>query len=80
VGEHLGNGDLLFAVGAELRPVLGDRRVVVEQAVLGEHVHDGRGRPLAVDQLLNRVRASTGRPLAGSASPKQALTTSSPCR
>ena len=34
-----------LAVGTELRPQLGDPRVVIEDATLGEHVHHGRGHP-----------------------------------
>jgi hypothetical protein len=45
VGEHVGYGDGLLAVGGELGPVLGDRGGVGEQAPLGKHVHEGRDRP-----------------------------------
>ena len=38
--------DLPFAIGGELRPVLGDRRVHVEDAAVGEQVGDDRARAL----------------------------------
>jgi len=47
VVEDLAHGHRLLAVGGELRPQLRDRRVVAEQAALGEDVGHGRGRPLA---------------------------------
>ena len=40
------DGDRRLAVGAELRPVLGDGRVVVDQAAVGQPVDDGRGHAL----------------------------------
>ena len=42
VPHHLADGDLGLAVGAELGPVLGDRRVVVDQSAVGEAVDDRR--------------------------------------
>jgi hypothetical protein len=47
VVQDLAHGHGLLAVGAELRPQLGDRRVVAEQAALGQDVGDGAGRRLA---------------------------------
>src|SRR4029450_2890589 len=44
--QDLAHGHGLLAVGAELRPQLGDRGVVGEPAALGELVGDGGGRAL----------------------------------
>ena len=44
--HHLADGDLRLAVGAELRPVLGDGRVVVDQGSVDEPVDDRRGHAL----------------------------------
>ncbi len=46
VPHHVANGDLRLAVGAELRPVLGDGRVVVDQRSVDEPVDDRGGHAL----------------------------------
>ena len=40
------NRQMRLAVGPELRPILGNRRVVVDQPPVDESVDDGRGHPL----------------------------------
>ena len=65
VVEDLAHGHGLLAVGGELRPQLGDRRVVAEQAALGQDVGHGRGRALddreVVEQRAGVDRAAAGR-------------------
>ena len=46
VPHDVADGDVGLAVGAELGPVLGDRRVVVDQPAVGQPVDDRRGHPL----------------------------------
>ena len=46
VPHHLTNGEVRLAVGAELRPVLGNRRVVVDQPPVGEPVDHGGSHTL----------------------------------
>jgi hypothetical protein len=47
VCQDVAHGRGLFAVGAEFRPQLNKRGVVIERATLCEHVRYGRGRTLA---------------------------------
>ena len=54
VAQHMPHGHLFFAMSAEFRPHLHDRRVVSEQAALDEHVSDGRGRGLADRVVVER--------------------------
>lgn len=46
VPHHLADGGLLLAVGRELRPVLRDRRLVIDQPPIGEPVDHGGGHAL----------------------------------
>ena len=46
VPHHLADGDLRLAVGAELRPVLGDRGFVVDQRAVDEPMNDRGGHAL----------------------------------
>ena len=46
VAEHLADGDRLFSPLRELRPVLGDRVVVVEHAAVHERVEESGHHPL----------------------------------
>ena len=46
VAQHLGHGDGALAVGAELRPEVGDGRIEVELAAVLEHQHHDGGHGL----------------------------------
>src|SRR5215217_1569938 len=65
VAESVADEDALFAVLAEFRPVLGDRIVVADLALLGQDVQGGRGDPFAdgVDreERIRRDRRAQGR-------------------
>jgi hypothetical protein len=64
VVQDLAHGHGLLAVGAELRPQLGHRGVVAEQAALGQDVGHGRGRALD-DGVVVEDGAGVDRPAAG---------------
>src|ERR1700736_3375778 len=64
VPHHPADGDVALAVGAELRPVLGDRGVVVDQTAVGQPMDDRRGHPLGHRK---HHRGGVGGPVLGAA-------------
>ena len=70
-----------LAVGAELGPVLGDRRVVVDQTAVDQPVDDRRGHPLGRrEHHRRRCRPTSGARPRRSDHPVHTSTTGSPSR
>jgi hypothetical protein len=60
VGQYLADGDRRPAVGAKLRSVARDRRVVAELPPLGEQVDDGGGDPFGAGEDAEQGWITTG--------------------
>ena len=64
VRENVANRDVLFARLGELRPVVGDSIVVVEQAAVDQDVEQGSRHPLGGREARRHRIATPGVPLA----------------
>src|SRR5438093_9299016 len=78
MAEQITNGERLLARLRELRPVVRDRCIEVQQALVDEPVHAGRRDALVVDQTLTIVSRSHGFVRSGPMWPAQRSTTAAP--
>ena len=80
VAHDVADGDPRLAVGAELRPVLGHRGVVVDQSAIRQPMDDGRGHTLVAENTIGAVSADQCRLPRRSDHPVHTSTTGWPSR